>query len=361
MKNTFSKVTALALAGIMSFGTITAAPAAALAEEAPAIQAQAVTSYYNYGDWRINQLESVKAYAAQLNTTEANSDVNTLNSAISSIKALDYYGDWEYWGNYRYRDYDWNRYNYGGYTYIINGRPVSYNGRRVYDDEYDRRYDGNRAVVVVDDRYNGIDWDVRYNDYIRAVDAIVYSAGNSLTDKDVRSQFNSIVGSQYWGYNSWNDYYRYWNRNDRYYRDYSYSRSSEKTIASTQVYRLLNKNTGEHAFTASSAVRDSFISEGWTSEGNAWKAPESEGNAVYQLRKGTKYFYTKDTNERDSLVGRGYTNDGVAFYSYKENKDKPIYRLYNGNGKHFFTSNKTERDSLVGRGWKNEGVAFYAM
>jgi hypothetical protein len=330
---------------------------AALAEEAPAVQAQAVTSYYNYGDWRINQLQSVISYASALNSTpDITADIATLNNAISSIMALDYYGDWEYWGNYRYRDYDWNRYNYGGYTYTINGRPV---GGRYYD-EYDRWHDGNRAVVVVDDRYNGIDWNVRYNDYIRSVDSIVYATiGGLLTD--VQNYFYRTLDKEYWGYNTWNDYYTYWNRNDRYYRDYSYSRSSEKTIASTQVYRLLNKNTGEHAFTASSAVRDSFISEGWTSEGNAWKAPESEGNAVYQLRKGTKYFYTKDTNERDSLVGRGYTNDGVAFYSYKENKDKPIYRLYNGNGKHFFTSNKTERDSLVGRGWKNEGVAFYAM
>ena len=363
MKNTFSKVTALALAGIMSLGTITAAPAAALAEEAPAIEAQAVTSYYNYGDWRINQLNSVISYANSLNSATAKDDVDTLESAISSIRALDYYGDWEYWGNYRYRDYDWYRYNRGGYTYTINGRPVGgrfYDGRYPYD-EYDPWYDGNRAVVVVEDRYNGIDWNVRYNDYIRAVDAIVTSAGNSLKDADVYRYFNNVVSSQYWGYNNWNDYYTYWYRDNRYWDRNYYSSTPTKTIASTNVYRLLNSKTGEHAFTASTAVRDSFVAEGWTSEGNAWKAPESEGNAVYQLTKGTKYFYTKDTNERDNLVSRGYTNDGVAFYSYTENKDKPIYRLYNGKGKHFFTSNKTERDTLVGRGWTNEGVAFYAM
>jgi hypothetical protein len=384
MKNTFSKVTALALAGLVSFGSIAAAPVAAFADEAPAIEAQAVTSYYNYGDWRINQLERLATYAATINSQAAKNDVTAIRNAISSIKGLSYYGDWDYWGV--------NNGRYYGPEYVYNGEPVyfenkfekNYANRRnvnlttnrtyYYNDGYNRGgyyvdpyygygvgYYGDpygNGVVYYNDPYANVNWDARYNDYIRSVDAIVYSMASGLQDPGVRSYFYNTIDREYWGYSSWNDYYSYWNRGPRYYNN---NTTTVKTVASTNVYRLVNKTTNEHAFTASTAVRDTFISQGWTSEGTAWKAPESEGNAVYQLTKGNKYFYTKDTNERDTLVSRGYTNDGVAFYSYKENKNKPVYRLYNGKGKHFFTSSSSERDSLVERGWKNEGVAFYAM
>jgi hypothetical protein len=136
---------------------------------------------------------------------------------------------------------------------------------------------------------------------------------------------------------------------------------SDVSITPTTVYRLLNEDTGEHAFTDSAAKRDRFVELGWIDEGGVWGAPESDGTPVYLLTRGTTYFYTADVDERDALIEDGYTDGGIAFRSYDNKTDTPVWRLCNDKGMHFFTVDVAERDALVEGGWVCEGTGFYAL
>lgn len=48
------------------------------------------------------------------------------------------------------------------------------------------------------------------------------------------------------------------------------------------MYRVYNKNTGEHLYTASTFERDNLVKAGWTNEGTGWQAPTT-GTAVYRV------------------------------------------------------------------------------
>ncbi|MDR2833830.1 MAG: family 25 glycosyl hydrolase, partial [Streptococcaceae bacterium] len=48
------------------------------------------------------------------------------------------------------------------------------------------------------------------------------------------------------------------------------------------IYRLYNKNTGEHFYTSSSYERDSLINAGWNNEDIGWTAPNS-GTPIYRI------------------------------------------------------------------------------
>jgi hypothetical protein len=68
--------------------------------------------------------------------------------------------------------------------------------------------------------------------------------------------------------------------------------TSEKQVA---IYRLYNKNTGEHFYTPNAYELINLQSVGWTSEGIDWYAP-SAGNPVYRIynpnAKGGDHYYT---------------------------------------------------------------------
>ena len=99
------------------------------------------------------------------------------------------------------------------------------------------------------------------------------------------------------------------------------------TTASADMYRMYNRNSGEH-------------------------------------------FYTASTVERDSLVASGWRYEGIGWYSEDAIKDKPLYRQFNPNvnieaihnnsGSHNYTMSYDEHSFLVGAGWRGEGVAWYA-
>ena len=142
------------------------------------------------------------------------------------------------------------------------------------------------------------------------------------------------------------------------------------TTASADMYRMYNRNSGEHFYTASTVERDSLVNAGWRYEGVGWRAPETSSAPVYRLYSGTDHHYTTSAYERDSLVASGWRYEGIGWYSEDAIKDKPLYRQFNPNvnteaihnnsGSHNYTMSYDEHSFLVGAGWRGEGVAWYA-
>ncbi|MFC4651726.1 hypothetical protein ACFO26_02255 [Lactococcus nasutitermitis] len=143
---------------------------------------------------------------------------------------------------------------------------------------------------------------------------------------------------------------------------------SGKVLAdSTQayVYRLYNKNTGEHFYTENAYERDVDVRAGWRYEGIGWVAPKTSSTPVYRVYNphatGGDHYYTKSNYEAQSLVKKGWKwdNNGKAvFYS---GGNIPIYVAFNPNatsGSHNYTENTNEQKNLLKVGWKYGATAF---
>ena len=139
-----------------------------------------------------------------------------------------------------------------------------------------------------------------------------------------------------------------------------------KATETVSVYRLFNRKTGEHFYTASSSERQTYLNAGyWNAEGIAWYAPKKSSEPIYRLsnpNNGNEHHYTKSKVEKDWLVGLGWHYDCVAWYSDTD-KTVPIYRHYHPiqrTGNHHYTTSKGESDYIVKyEGWNYEGISFY--
>ena len=135
---------------------------------------------------------------------------------------------------------------------------------------------------------------------------------------------------------------------------------------SLPIYRLYNKKTKEHLWTANKKEYTTLPKYGWTQEGTAWNAPKS-GKAVYRLynKKSGDHHYTANANEAKTLTSKfGWTYDNNKKPVFYSGGSTPIYRLYNKTykvGSHHLTKSKKEYDVLPGYGWKQEGIALYCV
>ncbi|MDM8271937.1 hypothetical protein [Thermophilibacter provencensis] len=146
-----------------------------------------------------------------------------------------------------------------------------------------------------------------------------------------------------------------------------YSLTVKDAAASARtMYRLYNKWSGEHLYTADASERDKLVKLGWTSEGEGWTAPAS-GDPVYRLYNPYApqgdHHYTMSKTEYDTLVRAGWKGEGVAWYSAPKT-GTPLYRLFNPYAQsctHHYTTDAGERDALVKAGWRAEGIAWYGL
>lgn len=129
------------------------------------------------------------------------------------------------------------------------------------------------------------------------------------------------------------------------------------------MYRLYNRSSGEHFYTASQAEKDSLVAAGWKDEGKGWDAPNASHTPVYRLynENGGEHHYTTQAAERNNLILNGWSYEGVGWYS-DDAKAAPLYRLYNPNAfsnNHHYTTNAAEKDMLIRLGWHDEGLGWY--
>ncbi|MBV7392485.1 trypsin-like serine protease [Enterococcus sp. ALS3] len=132
----------------------------------------------------------------------------------------------------------------------------------------------------------------------------------------------------------------------------------------SSVYRLYNKNTGEHFYTTHPEEMYQLQNFGWSHEGISWLAPKSE-IPIYRLYNPNAgdHHYTKSLQEREYLVTVGWEYEEIVFYS-DSNETEPLYRLYNPNaisGTHHYTSDISEKSYLEKIGWKYEGISWYGL
>lgn len=130
----------------------------------------------------------------------------------------------------------------------------------------------------------------------------------------------------------------------------------------TNMYRLYNRWSGEHFYTASTLERDSLAMIGWSYEGVGWVAPTT-GDPVYRLfnRYTSDHHYVMDAGERDKLVALGWRAEGIGWYSGGDVEVLRQFNPYVKTATHNYTTSQGENDSLVGMGWKEEGVGWYAL
>lgn len=131
------------------------------------------------------------------------------------------------------------------------------------------------------------------------------------------------------------------------------------------MYRVYNKNSGEHFYTASAGERNRLVKVGWRDEGIGWIAPAKSSVPVYRLYNANAgdHHYTTSAGERKNLLKLGWKDEGIGWYS-DTNKEVPLYRQYNPNaraGSHNYTTSKAENDALVKAGWQAEGISWYGV
>ncbi|MDM8271900.1 hypothetical protein [Thermophilibacter provencensis] len=140
----------------------------------------------------------------------------------------------------------------------------------------------------------------------------------------------------------------------------------EPTTSET-MWRLYNRWSGEHFYTANDRERAVLITVGWTDEGRAWTAP-TEGAEVYRLFNpyADDHHYTMSVDEVDALVALGWVDEGLAWHSADKGDEGAValYRLFNPyelTATHHYTASAAERDALEAIGWQPEGVSWYGV
>lgn len=139
----------------------------------------------------------------------------------------------------------------------------------------------------------------------------------------------------------------------------------ESSADTVSMYRLYNKNTGEHFYTADTNERKTLLYCGWKDEGIGWFAPTHSNTPVYRLYNPNAgdHHYTMYPNERNHLIKVGWKDEGIGWYS-DDAKTVPMYREYNPNAKvgtHNYTCSQKEHGTLIQLGWKDENIAWYAV
>ncbi|HFI0394172.1 TPA: excalibur calcium-binding domain-containing protein [Streptococcus suis] len=135
--------------------------------------------------------------------------------------------------------------------------------------------------------------------------------------------------------------------------------------ADTPIYRLYNRQNGEHLYTTDANEKDVLYNQhGWGYEGIGWNAPDT-GTPVYRLYNAglQNHLYTSDTNEVAVLTAKhGWTSDNNGQPVFYSGGTVPIYRVYNFKlrGLHHWTTDLNEYNVLPSHGWSQEGVKFYA-
>lgn len=137
--------------------------------------------------------------------------------------------------------------------------------------------------------------------------------------------------------------------------------------SSVPVYRLYNKNTGEHFYTKNSAERANLKRVGWRDEGLGWNSATS-GKAVYRVynpnARGGDHYYTLSKYEAQSLVNKGWRWDNGGKAAFYSGGSANLYVAYNPNaqsGSHNYTTSNFEQKSLLNGGWKYGAVAWKTM
>ncbi|MGI6117342.1 MAG: hypothetical protein ACOYBC_03030 [Bilifractor sp.] len=138
-------------------------------------------------------------------------------------------------------------------------------------------------------------------------------------------------------------------------------KTGELTVKS--VYKMVNKSTGQCAYTEDANMRTTFLYSGWKCTGVAWYAPSVSNVPVYALCNAYtgEYYYTTSASEKTTLTGKGWWIDkGIGWYS-DETKSTPIYSGLKSSvsvNAHQYTASATEKKQLASKGWSFSTMCY---
>ncbi|MGH1647976.1 BspA family leucine-rich repeat surface protein [Enterococcus gilvus] len=138
------------------------------------------------------------------------------------------------------------------------------------------------------------------------------------------------------------------------------------------VYRLYNKNNGDHLLTKNKNEKDKVAAKGWKVETNpkneygraAFYVPVQADSAgkkqvyrIYNPNSG-EHFYTTNKSEANAAVKKGWRHETDNNYTWVSEGDVKIYREFNPDvhtaGSHNFTTDLQEHKNVVKAGWRDE-------
>ena len=143
------------------------------------------------------------------------------------------------------------------------------------------------------------------------------------------------------------------------------AKAADDTVS---VLRLTNKADSSYKLFTIDANEYNYYTNvvgNFNADGEAWKAPAT-GTQVYRILNPNTgdHVYTTDANEFNyykANPGIGLVAEGPTFFSADAATGVPVYRLLNPNGNHLFTTDENEKNVLVAGGYTLEGVGFYAV
>ncbi|MBV7391507.1 hypothetical protein KUA55_12525 [Enterococcus sp. ALS3] len=138
------------------------------------------------------------------------------------------------------------------------------------------------------------------------------------------------------------------------------------------VYRLYNKNNGDHLLTKNRNEKNDIAATGWLVETNdsnpygraAFYVPvkddikgKKQVYRIYNPNSG-EHFYSTNKAECDAAVKAGWRHETNEDYTWVSDGDVKMYREFNPDvntaGSHNFTTNKDEHEGVVKAGWRDE-------
>ncbi|MGM0238579.1 leucine-rich repeat domain-containing protein [Enterococcus sp. AZ103] len=140
----------------------------------------------------------------------------------------------------------------------------------------------------------------------------------------------------------------------------------------TAVYRLYNKNNGDHLLTKNKNEKNDIEAQGWVVETNPAneygraafyvpvKADSAGKNKVYRIYNPNtgEHFYSTNKKECDAAVKAGWRQETDPNYTWVSEGDVKVYREFNPDvhtaGSHNFTTNLAEHENVVKAGWLDE-------
>ena len=135
--------------------------------------------------------------------------------------------------------------------------------------------------------------------------------------------------------------------------------------------RAWNKAATDHFYTTNTTEMDTFLANGYTSQGLAAYILPSDTQAptavplfrMYSANS-TDHYYTTNTTQRALLIQQGnYLSDGIAGFVYPEEEcgTVPLYRIYKHTiGDNFFTTDQAEVYDFVDQlGYTYMGISAY--
>ena len=121
------------------------------------------------------------------------------------------------------------------------------------------------------------------------------------------------------------------------------------------VHRLYNPKTNYHILSSNSAEINSLKSQGWKDDGEIFKA-NSSGKPVWRLSNKGRYFATNNTDELSIYKNAGWNIDGISYYEISE-YEISTWRLYNKTtGYHILVASANELTDYIRAGWTSDGI-----